>query len=187
MDFENIKSITIPEGEVASITVNGVVLWQAITFTNLVPTSIDTDGSIFNGVGYKENVRLSSSGGVSSSAQNGSVTTGFMPWKSKGIVKIKGARFDTALTGHYYINIYDTNKKFMYAFSLGEITGATGAGYHIILSKDEASGVTTIDFSGCPDGTGDVASAIIKGAFFRINAYGKGADLIVTVNEEIEL
>jgi hypothetical protein len=49
MDFANLKSLTIPEGEVAEITCNGVTLWKAITFTNQVPISTDTDGSIFNG------------------------------------------------------------------------------------------------------------------------------------------
>ena len=49
------KTIIIPGGTTAN-------------FTNQVPISTDTDGSIFNGVGYKDNVRLSSSGGISSSA-----------------------------------------------------------------------------------------------------------------------
>ena len=60
MDFSSVKVITIPEGDVRQITrkSDGVVLWKAITFTNQVPISADT-------------------GGISSSAQNGSVTIGY--------------------------------------------------------------------------------------------------------------
>lgn len=160
---------------------------EPVEIINWVKYAEDTDGSLYNGCGYKENVRLSSSGGVSGTPQDGSVTTGFMPWQSKGIVRIKGATFIDITTGHYYINLYksDANKTLLYAFSAGELTGATGANYNIVASYDEASGVTTIDFSGVPDGTGGVENAIINGALFRINAYGKGADLIITVNQEI--
>ena len=92
MDFSTLKAIAIPEGNVLKIERNGSVIWEmAVSYTNQVPLSTDTDGSIFNGKGYKDNVRLSSSGGVSSSAQNGSVTTGFLPWYGDTtILRIKG-------------------------------------------------------------------------------------------------
>ncbi len=148
-------------------------------YTNLVPTSTDTDGSIYNGTGYKDNVRLSSSGGVSSTAQNGSVTTGFIPCTNKDVLRIKGAEWLTATNGHYYLIFYNEDKTKKIEVSAETYNaGVVGTGF----TYDEATGVTTFDFRK----TSLVTSGYADGAIFiRINAYGKGADLIVTVNEEI--
>lgn len=157
-----------------------------VGYTNLVPTSTDTDGSIYNSTGYKDNARLSSSGGVSSAAQTGSVTTGFIPYKYGDVIRMKGAEWLGATAkynGHYYIISYDSNKTVLdgvlSAQSYSDGTWGTGITY------DESTGVTTFSFNDSN------SSSTIKGcwanaAYFRINAYGKGADLIVTVNEEIE-
>lgn len=186
MDFSMLKSITIPEGEVAEISCGDTLLWKAITFTNLVPTSIDTDGSIYNGVGYKDDTRLSSSGGVSSSAQNGSVTTGFIEWHGDGdVLRMKGVEWKDANAnghGHYYINTYDENKKFLAYLSAGEAQYYT----HIVTITRDANGIETIVFNKDYGTSNSTLQAFRKAAFIRINAYGKGADMIVTINEEIE-
>ena len=149
-------------------------------YTNLVSTSTDTDGSIYNGTGYKNNARLSSSGGVSGSAQNGSVVTGFMPYSQPGVVRIKGATWAgiSAGEGHYYINAYDANKNFKVAMAASDPIASTAATY------DSATGVTTFDFSALSD-TNTTRRLFSEAAFIRINAKGVGADLIVTVDEEI--
>lgn len=190
MDFSNVKKITISAGEVKQIEINGVVVWRG--YTNLVPTSTDTDGSIFNGVGYKENVRLSSSGGVSGSAQAGSVTTGFMPYTYDApfIVRMKGALWvgmsDNSAGGssgtHWYINFYDADKNFLAGIAASATSNYTST---LNASYDETTGVTTFDFTGVETPTAMIDDRIKTGAFIRINAKGNGADLIVTVNEEI--
>ena len=157
---------------------------QPVEMVNQVPISTDTDGSIFNGTGYKDGVRLSSSGGISGTAQNGSVTTGFIPFTPGSTIRIKGALFfglyDT-VGGHYYINFYDANKSFKVAVTEGEVTNNNGSCFE--SSYDEVSGVTTIKLlKGVPSNYGQDIDA---SSFFRINAYGKGADLIITVNQEI--
>lgn len=148
-------------------------------YTNLVSTSTDTDGSIYNGTGYKDNTRLSSSGGVSSTAQNGSVTTGFIPCTNKDVLRIKGAEWLTATNGHYYLIFYNADKTKKIEISAETYnSGSVGTGF----TYDEATGITTFDFSK----TTLVTNGYADGAtFIRINAYGKGADLIVTVNQEI--
>ena len=50
-------------------------------YTNQVPTSIDTDGSVFNGVGYVGRTRLSSSGATKKDADF-VTTTGYIPAKA---------------------------------------------------------------------------------------------------------
>lgn len=153
---------------------------------NLVPTSTDTDGSIYNSTGYKDNTRLSSSGGVSSTAQNGSVVTGFMPWVSMGTIRIKGARWMHRDSGeHYYINLYDSSKAFMYGVAAANAEADDGSALGSVENiYDAATGVTTVDVSAVPAGTA-IGDAFRNAAYFRINAYGKGADLIITVNQEI--
>lgn len=189
MDFSEVKKLTIPEGEVAKITdASGNVLWQAITFTNQVPISTDTNGSIYNGLGYKENVRLSSSGGVSSSAQNGSVTTGFIPWKNTDTVRVKGAEWlgtFEAYGAHCYFNLYDSGKNFISQGTAGSSGYNANLKAQLSVVYDETTGVTTFEIIN-PDGsTGTFRAAAKSAAYIRINAMGKGADLIVTINEEI--
>lgn len=185
MDFTKLKKLTIGGVELVKLFVNGIQVWAAKTFTNQVPISTDTNGSIFNGTGYKENVRLSSSGGISGSAQNGSVTTGFIPWYGDTTyLRMKGVEWKQATTnhgGHYYVNCYDANKKFLaYISSLEH-----GAGTHIVSVTREANGVETIKFSETYGTTNTTLQYFRQAKFIRINAYGKGADFIVTINEEI--
>lgn len=152
---------------------------------NLVPTSTDTDGSIYNGVGYKDGVRLSSSGGISSTPQGNSVTVGFMPWQSCGVIRIKGATFPYNTGEHHYVNFYKEDKTFYYALEADAQQETTGAYSAVDITYDETTGVTTIDCSKFTAGTA-IGDAVVNAKYFRLNAIGKGADLIVTVNQEIE-
>jgi hypothetical protein len=167
------------------LKINGVLAWAAKTFTNQVPISTDTDGSIFNGTGYIENRRLSSSGGLSGSAQNGSVTTGFIPWYGDTTyLRMKGVEWINATTnhgGHYYVNCYDANKKFLGYFAAAEYGNQT----HIATVTRDANGIETVKFSETYPATNQRLEQFRSAKFIRITAYGKGADFIVTINEEI--
>jgi hypothetical protein len=191
MDFSTVKSLVIPEGEVAKITdASGNVLWEAISFTNLVPASTDTDGSIFNGTGYKENVRLSSSGGISGSAQNGSVTTGFIPFHGDGdVIRLKGVEWLNATTnydGHFYIIFYDANKKSRGANDyISSERAASGDYSHILTVTRDSNGIETLVFNKDYGTTNALLQWVRSASYIRITAYGKGADMIVTINEEI--
>ena len=188
IDFSPVKSVTIPQGKVKSIQrqSDGAVLWKSGP-KNWVPLSTDTDGSIFNGTGYKENVRLSSSGGISGSAQNGSVTTGFIPFPDgdRTIIRMKGVKWKSATEdagGHYYINFYDSSKKFLAYLSAGEAPGLT----HVVTVTRDSNGVETVAWNQSYGTTNTLLQYVRnKAKYVRINAYGKGADFIVTINEEI--
>lgn len=184
IDFSGVKAISVPEGSVSRILWGSTVLWKKpSSYTNLVPLSTDTDGSIYNGCGYKENVRLSSSGGISSSAQNGSVTTGFIPFHGDGdIVRMKGAEWVGASNtygGHFYWGVYDSNKTKLGCLASSSYSGGT---YGTGITYDETIGVTTFDMSAMSTA---FQEACASAAYFRISAYGSGADLIITVNQEI--
>ena len=158
-----------------------------VTYTNLVPTSVDTDGSIFNGTGYKDGVRLSSSGGVSSdtsSAVASSTITGFIPFKNTDVIRMKGAICKGAFDAyglHTYFNLYDGDKKFNGSMGIGEVDTTS----QLSMVYDEATGVTTFQIIDPDGGTGQFREAAKSAVYFRLSVYGKGEDLIITVNEEI--
>ena len=187
IDFSGVKAVAIPEGVVKKIVSAGVTLWEAISYTNQVPLSTDTDGSIYNGVGYKDNVRLSSSGGISSSAQTGSTTTGFIPFPTGDatIIRMKGVVWKSATAdghGHYYINFYDSSKNFLAYLSASEADNVT----HIVTITRDANGIETVVWNQSYGTTNSLLQHIRNdAAYVRINAYGEGANFIVTVNEEI--
>lgn len=194
MGCTNITSTAYSNGAISIAKVTGAVVItisaakKASGYTNLVPTSTDNDGSVYNGTGYKDNARLSSSGGVSGSAQDGSVVTGFIPYIKDAIIRMKGAEWlgmSAEHSGHhYYLSFYDSSKTLVnqgYVSSESYSDGSFGPW----ATYDATTGVTTFDFSGASSATTGFLVRIKDAAYFRINAYGKGADLIVTVNEEI--
>lgn len=186
MDFRTLKKLTIGGIELKQLFINGVQVWKAITFTNQVPISTDTDGSIFNGVGYIENRRLSSSGGLSSSAQNGSVTTGFIPFHGDGdVIRLKGVEWIIAHENgkHYYFNFYDANKKFLNYMSTKSVS--VGDYNHILTFTRDANGVETCVFNQDYGTSNLFLNHVRTASYVRITARGKGADMIVTINEEI--
>lgn len=159
-----------------------------VVMVNQVPISTDTDGSIYNGTGYKDNARLSSSGGVSGTAQDGSVVTGFIPYTSGGVIRMTGAEWlgmTDAHGGHYYLSFYKSDKTIIPGNGYVPADGYKGGTYGTWITYDAATGITTFDTTGALTATSGFLLAIKDAAYFRLNAYGKGADLIVTVNQEI--
>lgn len=160
-------------------------------YTNLVPTSIDTDGSVYKGVGYIDGYRLSSSGGIS--AQTNTVTTGFIPCKSTDLIRMSGASWFPP-SGNLYLAFYDASFAVLgsincyvnSSFTSGYASTARGIVKHKGITSGttdnhptQSNGVITFDQYEFTDG-----SAV---AYFRVNGIGSGADMIVTVNEEIIL
>lgn len=159
---------------------------QPAEMVNVVPSSIDTDGTIYNGVGYKDDTRLSSNGSVSGTAQSDTVTIGFVPFsRSTGIIRMKGATFPSISGKHFYIHLYDANKTHVCGLPASAWANDGNTNYPgMNISYDEATGITTFDFTACT-GNSEWATKVASASYFRLCANGKGADLIVTVNEEI--
>lgn len=145
---------------------------------NLVPTSIDTDNSVFNGTGYKDGYRLSSSGGIS--AQTGCTVTGFIEFSTSKILQIQGVTMtDKDATGTYrnnsYINFYDASFAHIGSTSNGGNKGiCTGLIDTYKTSSD--NGVHTYDFSSI-DGS-NVKYIRISSPFGEA---GSGSGMFVTV------
>lgn len=151
-------------------------------FTNKVPTSVDADGNIYNGNGYKEKTRLSSSG--VEKEEDYYTAFGYMPVNGGDTVRFKGKNtngsdvvwYDTAQSSNY-ICVYDANFKFLYT--------ANPAGYYGASEFVESMNL---------DGTVSVIKLkeVADIAYFRISLIGHwgmngidGTTAIITVNEEI--
>ena len=180
LDFSGVKAIAIPEGDVVKIELGGTILWKREP-VNLVPTSIDTDGSVYQRAGYISGYRLSSSGGLSS--QHNTVTTGFIPFKAGGIVRMAGVSW-TQNVGYCYQAFYDSSFTLLGSHSIGAGTFEGAAKYQ----RGNVSGATRITIeNGVTTFVPAFSSNADKVAYFRLNGYGSGADMFVTINEEIDV
>ena len=97
---------------------------------------------------------------------------------------MKGVEWLNAHTsGHYYVNYYDANKKFLVYHSSGEYSG--GGQNHVVTVTRDNNGIETIKWSETYGTTNTMLQSVRKAKFIRITAKGKGANMIVTINEEI--
>lgn len=184
MDFLNLKSLIIPEGEVAEIVCNGVVLWKS-GYTNRVPLSTEDDGkTIYNGgLGYKNGYRVRSGGaeGVSSD----SACTGFIPVKSGDAVYVSGMPWFTGASSANALNVSDSSFT-----NIGQFTMGQNAKYGIFSSaylNYTASSVVEVKPGVwkwiVPPADSGVAYIRVSG--YEIGNTALGSNMIVTVNEEI--
>ena len=181
MHLPNQKSININGIDMNELLINGVSIWKS-GHTNLVPLSTEADGKTIynNGLGYKDRYRVRSSG--AESEQLDGVCTGFISFV-KGDKLYIYPPFSGGNTTNA-INFADSTHT-----NLGQVTDS-GMGYGICEGNPSAfkskivNGVSVLDLSG------NTVSGVEKIAYVRItNDYyvAKGADMIITKNEEIEL
>jgi hypothetical protein len=187
MNFANLKSLTIPEGEVKEIYCGDVLLWKG-GYTNLVPLSTEADGKTIynNGKGYKDGYRIRSGG--AEAAEKYSSCTGYIPF-AKGETLYISPAF-TGQNTQNAINFADASFT-----NLGQVCdngSAYGicAGYVAQFKSKVVNGVSVLDLS---DNT---APRVEEIAYVRITnaildrAQGaiidSGAEMIITKNEEIE-
>ena len=144
-------------------------------FTNEIPISSNTDGSIFNGVGYQSGYRLSSSGALSS--YSGSYVTGFIPVSYGDTVYMQDVTFQTGVTSgltsdNQRIAFYDASKTFI-GLAISNSTVALSA----VTDSDGVWTQWTVQNS-----SGLNLSNV---AYFRINGSYIGSDSVISVNDEI--
>ena len=146
-------------------------------YTNVLPSAIDTDGSVYNGVGWKEGYRLTSSGALEE--WSGSHITGFIAIKPGDVVRLKNVKWQYGVTtgltsGNQRIAVYDAAKKFL-ALATASSLGGTMAGV-----KDNNDIWTQFTVPQTMGGT-----SLANAAYFRLNCAEINNSSIITVNEEI--
>lgn len=152
------------EMEDGSLIDIGELNLSVVNYTNLIPTSVTTDGvTIYNGVGYKNDVRLRTDG-IEEATMSGQFATGFIPVVVGDIIRIKGATYNNNYTK---IVGYDSS-----------FTNITDEFY------DNGWGATNWDIA---ESDGTLACTLKSNniAWARFTAVGDGANVIITRNEEI--
>lgn len=190
MNLKNMKKLTVDGIELKSLSINGVLAWKS-GYKNWVPYSINADGTIYNGTGYKEGYRLRSGGAEATNVN--SVCTGFIPYKQGDILRLSpkwggvnainainfaDAEFNNLgqFTGTTLYGVcYETNYRPQWAALLDDLNAQTGD-------------ITTLDISSVGN-AGDTAYVRLTVPWKSDQAPSvqSGADIIITVNEELVL
>lgn len=149
---------------------------SAPSYTNMLPSATDTDGSVYNDVGYAVGQRLNSSGTAES--YTGMYLTGFIPVSFGDVVRLKNVTWQYGVTSgitsnNQRISFYDANKT-----HLGQTNG-TGAGGTLAGVKDDNNIWTQFTAKNSSGLTLDNV------AYFRLCCAGITSESIITVNEEI--
>lgn len=142
-----------------------------VSYTNQIPVSIDTDGSIYNGKGYKDGYRLNSSG--TETELTGTAVTGFIPVKGLDVIRFKNIAMTTADSSGNYIQCYDST-----------FTQVAGCKSNAIADWDFLFANQTFDENGnltsfC------LESSSYNYAYIRVSCAGLDENSVITVNEEI--
>lgn len=174
------------------ITATAEAVPVAPSYTNQIPISTDASGNIFDGDGFIENQKLSSSGGATTSA-TGYATTGFIPIGVGTANSARGeqvVRFSGVPTGNTdgdtRIAFYDASYGYIQiAKSTAWKTPDTDDGNAaLVVALGDDGYIESLDVSGY---THYLHKNMSKTpAFFRFCAPGIDGDSIITVNEPIE-
>lgn len=189
------KSVTVLMGGkdiTSTVYKNGVITISKVTgnvvitakgqmrpnFTNRVPLSINADGTAFvaDGDGYINNRYINSSGEVKT--LKGSTCTGFIA-VAKGANTIRIAGEGLSIDPEYTrIACYDANFKFLAGTPYRLMGGQHNDGtYYQGRIIEEDATLLTLEL--------EKASILAQGVYLRVCTTGDGADLVVTINEEI--
>ena len=173
------QSVSVSGGVINIATVTGDIVITAVaeekavepSYTNLLPLSVEADGTPYNGgKGYKSGYKMSGSSG-GESATTGAYCTGFIPVESAtDIIRIKNITLHSG-TNVNNIVFYDANKTKVYS-----ATGATAGQFNTGVQVENSN----IHKFGASDFTAETNIA-----FFRFSCGGITDETIVTVNEEI--
>ena len=148
------------------MTLNQIITLPS--YTNLVPTSINADGSVYNDTGYKEGYRLNSSGGES--ALSTAICSGYIPYNAQTIRVYGSTNATIGATGNA-VQLFDSSFNFIQTFTASAVSG---------ISYEELNGKYLMTFEP------SVNDKFSTAAYIRVGFNScSGADFIVTLNEEI--
>lgn len=141
--------------------------------TNQIPISTDINGDIYNGIGYKDNARITSSG--AEGTLDGAFLTGFIPVTAGDTIYLSSGILDPnwGSAGSANSRLYASDKTTTTNSFNPSIIESASALENIV--KDSSGYV--IQFS--------IKSSATTTAYMRLTLKGTGANAIVTVNEEI--
>ena len=180
MGNTDITSSVYSDGHINIASVTGdivitAVATKVINYTNQVSISTDTDGNVYNTVGYKDGYRINSSG--AEAEYSGYTTTGFIPFTKGQTIRIGGEGITYDSYG-CLLMFYDTSKT---------VISNAGIGYQHVGSTTYGTWTTEQTSVFCLDPFDTYPNTLSgNSGYIRISAKGSGANLIVTLDEKIE-
>lgn len=180
------KSLSIGGVALTKLSINGVQVWALAedeTNPNRIPTSIDTDGSIYNGgLGYKQGYRIRS-GGAEAAASYVSCT-GYIKVEPGDVVRISNCEFSAISNGNA-INVSDASFA-----NLGQFTMQPVA-YGILASSYSAYNASSVVEESTGVWRWIVPPAASGVAYIRLTCQETGnvagpTDMVLTINEEFK-
>lgn len=146
--------------------------------TNLLTAAIDTDGSIYNGVGYLTGYRL---GGGANGAMSGYTVTGYMPAGDGTSFVIRTSnKYGVSSSAYSRVALYDSNFTFITGAEIQLVANSlTTAGY--TYETGDQGGFTMIDLTSWRKNYSNAA-------YWRMSTASTCIDssTVITLNEEIE-
>ena len=181
IDFSSVKSMSIPEGNVKAISINGVVVWGAgssepvgPTYTDQLSISQEIDSTdAYNGVGYKMGYYLTSSGTFETTGKTNEWLTGCIPYTIDKSIYIKGVAFTTASHDRMY---FFSDKATRVAPAINSGTTNLGTYFTVEQLGDDYYKLTPISGSGLPS-----IAQWVRMSFTT----GTPSNVIITIDEEI--
>lgn len=181
MDLSAYKTISLNGTPMKAIYIDGTRVWKRPA-VNRVPLSINADGSIYNGTGYKNGYRIRSGG--AEAAQANTTCTGFIKVNPGDVVRLSGWNVEDTVAAQA-INAADSSFT-----NIGQITSQPA--HYGIFAESAYSAYRWASVTKESDGVWKwiVPPAASGVAYIRVTAYDHtmivlGASMIVTVNEEI--
>lgn len=164
------RSVSYAQGESSPVT----------GYTNRLPLAIDESGAVYNGTGYLNDKRLSSSGAVADLyvASAGWGVSGFIPATAASRIRVRNVKIDpnSASAGTIRWCAYDASFAFLGELSYNNLTASA------------SSGECEFDESGCVTAFYLVSNSydLSQTAYIRLMSETHfTAESIVTVDEEI--
>lgn len=171
-------TISIPT-VTGDIVITATAVAQAPAYTNQIPISTDTDGSIYGTNGYALNTRINSSGAVVTAS--GYLTTGFIPCVVGNTLRLD--KFVTSL------DTYGGNAKVLfYNSSRTKISGTNANKFGNSYGYSQGTTLTYTIPSTIYSTDGGTDVSLADAAYVRvvIGGYNDVADSVIcTINEEL--
>lgn len=148
-------------------------------YVNQLPIAIDASGAIYNGKGYKEKTRLStSSGSFEERTEAGWCTSGFIPIARGDVIRLKNCKCTvstTAATHRGMFNYANSQFAFIGSTSMKDIAANSSGRWNTVLADD---GDNIIQFTVPSNFDSNIA-------YMRLVVQEFTSESIVTVNQEI--
>ena len=180
MGGTDITSTAYSDGNISIASVTGDIVITAVatkivSYTNQVPISTDADGNVYNGTGYKDGYRINSSG--AEAALRSATATGFIPFTKGQTIRIGGEGITFDKYG-CLVMFYDLNKTTLID---------RGIGHDKVGNTNYGTWITEETSVFCLDPNANYPNTLTtEQGYIRVSANGNGANLIVTLDEEIK-